>query len=119
MSGGNIKKFESNLTKHEKIFRGQPEISFFRKVYKKISSFNINIIEQDLVGNIDFGNIINCELNKSYDLLKNIYLEILLPNLEKPNNISWYGYTNNIGCSLIKSITLKYDQIIERLFGNG
>ena len=118
MSGGNIKKFESNLTKHEKIFRGQPEISFFKKVYKRISSFNINIIEQDLVGNIDFGNIINCELNKSGDLLKNMYLEILLPNLEKPNNISWYGYTNNIGCSLIKTITLRInDQIIEKLYG--
>ena len=118
MSGGNIKKIESNLTKHERVFRGQPEISFFKKVYKKISSFNINIIEQDLIGNIDFGNSINCELNKSGDLLKNMYLEILLPNLEKPDNITWYGYTNNIGCSLIKSITLRInDQIIERLFG--
>ena len=118
MSIDKIKKVESSLTKHEKIFRGQPEISFFKKVYKKISSFNINIIEQDLVGNIDFGNIINCELNKSGDLLKNLYLEILLPDLDKPNNCTWYGYTNNIGCNLIKSITFKInDQTIEKLNG--
>ena len=118
MSGTKIKKVDANLTKHEKFFRGQPEISFFKKVYKKISLFNINIIEQDLIGNIDFGNIINCELNKSGDLLKNLYLEILLPDLEKPNNSTWYGYTNNIGCNIIKTITFKInDQVIERLHG--
>lgn len=118
MSSTKIKKVDSNLTKHEKIFRGQPEISFFKKVYKKISSFNINIIEQDLIGNIDFGNIINCELNKSGDLLKNLYLEVLLPDLEKPTNSTWYGYTNNIGCNIIKTITFKInDQVIERLHG--
>ena len=118
MSGTKIKKKDTNSTKHEKIFRGQPEISFFKKVYKKISPFNINIIEQDLIGNVDFGNIINCELNRSGDLLKNLYLEILLPDLEKPKNSIWYGYTNNIGCNLIKSITLKInDQIIERIYG--
>ena len=118
MSGSKIKKVESNLAKHEKIFRGQPEISFFKKVYKKIASFNINIVEQDLIGNIDFGNIINCDLNKSGDLLKNLYLEILLPDLEKPNNSTWYGYTNNIGYNIIKTITLKInDQVIEKLHG--
>ena len=118
MSGGKLKPIENNLIKHEKYFKGTPEITFFRKVYKKISQFNINIIEQDLLGNIDFGNIFNCTLNKSGDLLKNIYLEIILPDLEKPNNTIWYGYTNNIGCSIIKSITLKInDQIIEKLYG--
>ena len=35
MSGSRIKKVESNLTKHEKNFRGQPEISFLKKFIKK------------------------------------------------------------------------------------
>jgi hypothetical protein len=118
MSGGKLKRIENNIVKHEKYFKGSPEITFFKKVYKKTSVFNITTIEQELLGNMDFGNILNCVLNKSGDLLKTIYLEIILPDLEKPYNCKWYGYTNNIGCSIIKSITFKINnQIIEKIYG--
>ena len=45
---------------------------------------------------------INCELNKSGDLLKNLYLEILLPDLEKPTNSTWYGYTKLVADALVQ-----------------
>lgn len=121
MSGGYLNKISDNINQNNnnnKYFKGNPDITFFKKVYKKISNFNIHILEQDLIGNIDFGNIINCDINKSGDLIKNIYLQITLPDLIKPNNSKWYGYTNNIGCSIIKTITLKInDIIIEKLYG--
>ena len=32
-----------------------------------------------------------------------MYIELTLPDLNKPNNLSWYGYTNNIGCNIIET----------------
>ena len=52
-------------------------------------------------------------------LLKNVYLELTLPDLIKPNNLSWYGYVNNIGCSIIDRIILRInDQIVDTIYGD-
>tara|TARA_Y100000741_G_C18254817_1_gene558543 strand:- start:277 stop:1539 length:1263 start_codon:yes stop_codon:yes gene_type:complete len=118
MSAGKIINMGEEINKSEKYFKGKPEITFFKKIFKKTSNFNIDLIEQDLQGNIRFGGLFNCIINKSGDLLKSIFLEITLPDLNKPLNSKWYGYTNNIGCSLIKTITLKInDQIIDKIYG--
>lgn len=99
---------------------GNPQITFFKSVYKQYSNFYITHIEQDINGNINFGRTINCTINKSGDLLRNIYLEILLPDLNRPSTAEWYGYTNNIGCNIIKSITFKInDQIIDKIYGES
>ena len=103
-----------------KFLTGNPQITFFKTVYKKYSNFYITTIEQPINGKTYFGNSVNSILNKSGDLLKNIYLEITLPDLNKPPTSSWHGYTNNIGCNIIKSITFKInDQIIDKIYGES
>lgn len=98
---------------------GNPQISFFKSVFKRYSKFSIQTLSQDISGTPNFGNTINCLLNKSGDLLKNIYLEITLPDLIKPSNLSWYGYVNNIGCGIIDRIILRInDQIIDTIYGD-
>lgn len=98
---------------------GNPQISFFKSVYKRHSRFSIQNIIQDINGTPKFGGSISTQVNNSGDLLKSMYIELILPELNKPNNISWYGYTNNIGCSIIESIELRInDQIIETIKGD-
>ena len=98
---------------------GNPQITFFKSIYKKYSKFSIQNIIQDYNGTADFNNTINISINKSGDLLKNIYLHLTLPDLIKPDNISWLGYTNNIGCSIIDKVILRInDQIIETIYGD-
>lgn len=98
---------------------GNPQISFFKSVFKRYSKFSIQTLSQDINGTPNFGSSINCLLNKSGDLLKNIYLELTLPDLIKPNNLSWYGYVNNIGCSIIDRIILRInDQIVDTIYGD-
>ena len=86
---------------------GNPQITFFKSLFKQYSNFYITKIEQQINGNPDFGKTIDCLLSKSGDLLKNIYLDITLPDLNKPSTASWYGYTNNIGCNIIDIYQLK------------
>ena len=98
---------------------GNPQISFFKSVYKRYSKFSIQLLNQDINGTPHFNSNINCILNKSGDLLKNIYLEITLPDLIKPDSLSWFGYVNNIGCSIIDRILLRInDQTIETIYGD-
>jgi len=86
---------------------GNPQITFFKSLFKSYSNFYITKIEQQINGNPNFGNTIDCLLSKSGDLLKNIYLDVTLPDLNKPTSASWYGYTNNIGCNIIDNISIK------------
>ena len=99
---------------------GNPQITFFKSLFKSYSNFYITKIEQQINGTPNFGNTINSILSKSGDLLKNIYLDITLPDLNKPTSSSWYGYTNNIGCNIIDNISFKInDQIIDKLYGES
>ena len=99
---------------------GNPQITFFKSLFKSYSNFYITKIEQQINGTPNFGNTIDCVLSKSGDLLKNIYLDITLPDLNKPTTASWYGYTNNIGCNIIDSISLKInDLIIDKIYGES
>lgn len=99
---------------------GNPQITFFKSLFKSYSNFYITKIEQQINGNPNFGNTIDCNISKTGDLLKNIYLDITLPDLDKTNNISWYGYTNNIGCNIIDNIIFKInDVIIDKIYGDS
>lgn len=98
---------------------GNPQISFFKSVYKRYSKYSTQLLNQDINGTPHFNTNINSIINKSGDLLKNIYLEITLPDLIKPTGLSWFGYVNNIGCSIIDRILLRInDQIIETIYGD-
>ena len=99
---------------------GNPQITFFKSLYKQYSNFYITTVEQTVNGDPNFNKTINCTLDKSGDLIKEIYLEITLPDINKPVNSSWYGYTNNIGCNIIKSVTLRInDQVIDKIYGES
>ena len=62
---------------------GNPQITFFKTLYKRYSNFSINIYEQNINGTPFFNNNINCLISKTGDLLKTIYFEIILPDLNK------------------------------------
>ena len=99
---------------------GNPQITFFKSLFKSYSNFYITKIEQQINGNPNFGNTIDCLLSKSGDLLKNIYLDVTLPDLNKPTSASWYGYTNNIGCNIIDNISIKInDLVIDKIYGES
>ena len=120
MTSGIIQLVSSLNQKSSDFLIGNPQITFFKSLYKQYSNFYITTTEQTINGEPNFNKSINCTIDKSGDLLKSIYLEITLPDINKPENVSWYGYTNNIGCNIIKSITLRInDQIIDKLYGES
>ena len=54
---------------------GNPQITFFKTVYRKHTNFSIESVKQVLEGNVDIGNDISCTLSRSGDLIYRMYVE--------------------------------------------
>jgi hypothetical protein len=55
---------------------GNPQITFFKVVYKRHTNFAIESIEQTIMGNYDFGKKFTVTIARNGDLLNRIYLEV-------------------------------------------
>ena len=71
-----------------------PEITFYKKVYRKYTNFAIEDKEIKISDTIDFGKQITCIIPKHGDLLGNCTLKIKLPKLE--NKIKTIKIDENI-----------------------
>jgi len=89
---------------------GNPQITFFKTIYKRYTNFSIESIEQTINGRTDFGQYIQVTIDRKGDLVKDIIFDILLPVLP-----SGYYWTNGIGNVLFKQIDLEIGgQLIDR-----
>ena len=89
---------------------GNPQITFFKTVYKKYTNFAMESIQQPIDGRTDFGQQIEITIQRKGDLIKDIIFEILLPVLP-----TGYFWTNGIGNVLIKQVDLEIGgQLIDR-----
>ena len=80
---------------------GNPQISFFKKVYKRHTNFSMEQISQTFFETPGFGKKVTAKIDKKGDLLYKMYLELTLPILDSNYNIS---YSNGIGHHIIKKI---------------
>ena len=89
---------------------GNPQITYFKTVYKKHTNFAIECMPQPIDGRTDFGQTIEITIERKVDLIKDIIFEILLPALP-----TGYYWTNGIGNVLIKQVDLEIGgQLVDR-----
>ena len=81
-----------------------PQVSFFKKVYKRHTNFSIEYHKFFLDSDPEFGKPNRVTIPKRGDLIKNLYLHIELPDLT-PNGDS-VSYVNFIGYNMIEYIEL-------------
>ena len=89
---------------------GNPQITYFKTVFKKHTQFSLESMQVSVDGRTDFGQQIEVIIDRKGDLLKDIILDILLPALP----IGYY-WTNGIGNVLVKQVDLEIGgQLIDR-----
>jgi hypothetical protein len=119
-----------------------PEISFFKTVYKKHTPFAIETKEQ-YFNNVFFGNKSVCNITKDGDLISNMCAKISLPSLNTQNILkntklcikdfdidcfcekcskktpdTVFGWTNSIGHVLIEYVELEIGgYIVDKQYG--
>ena len=96
---------------------GNPQITFFKIIYRRHTNFSIESIEQVFGTEPDFNKMVAATIARGNgDLIHKIYLQVTLPALKQDQSgASWVGYVNSLGHNLIKRIDLEIGgQLIER-----
>ena len=96
---------------------GNPQITYFKNLYKHHTNFAIEQIEQTFLGERDFGKRIRCKLDRKADLLTNMYLAFDIID----DTTQVYGYAHNIykfGFKIIDYVEIEIGgQVIDRHYG--
>ena len=109
---------------------GNPQITFFKTVYKRHTNFSMESIQIPLIGDPNFNTRYSCTIPVKGDLLSSLFLEVDLPQITSnftsdsgyhgdytvgQGTISWI---NNIGHGLIDHIDFKIGgQIVDTNYG--
>ena len=86
---------------------GNPQITFFKVVYRRHTNFSTESIQQTLNGTVGFGNRVSCTVSRNGDLVSNCLLEVELPALTgvaSGNGVKWVG---NVGERLIEEVEVE------------
>jgi len=103
--------------KQDVFLTGNPQMTWFKMVYRRYTNFAIESQPMYFDGTPDFGKRITCLVPRRGDLLSQIIIEVTLPalNLTTGDSVS---YVNSIGHALIQEISLEIgEQQIDRQTG--
>ena len=86
---------------------GNPQMSYFKCVYKRHTNFSTEYIEELFDKSADFGRTSHCKIGRNADLIRNIYIRTELPALKQDvSSSTWVGYGNGIGNLLLKEVSV-------------
>jgi hypothetical protein len=87
---------------------GNPQITFFKVVYRRHTNFAIEAIQQTFNGTAGYGQTVNCQISRNGDLINRVYLQVLLPPIVGPTSANTGPrYVNYVGLRLIKSVVIE------------
>jgi hypothetical protein len=86
---------------------GNPQITFFKVVYRRHTNFSTESIQQTLNGTVGFGNRVSCTVSRNGDLVSNCLLEVDLPALTALTGQHGVKWVNNVGERLIEEVEVE------------
>jgi hypothetical protein len=95
---------------------GNPQITFFKVVYRRHTNFAMESIEQTFNGATGFGRRVTATISRNGDLIKDMWLEVFFTPDTDNNEIPTFKYS--AGNSLVKQVELEIGgQLIDRQYG--
>lgn len=97
---------------------GNPQITFFKIVYRRHTGFAMECIEQTFNGMADWGKKVTCTISRNGDLINRMYLRVELPSVTVPPRHA-FRYLDWIGHILIKTVQVEIGgQSIDKHYGD-
>ena len=91
---------------------GNPQMTFFKSVYKKHTNFSIEIIEQSFNGNITKEESrVDSTISKSGDLIHGCHLDIKFPEFPVGSGSSYNNWVNSTGYAYVKEVSLSIGEL--------
>ena len=100
MTGGLIQLIANG--EQDQFITGNPQITFFKCVYKRTTKFSIEVKTQNFMGNISFGSSNTCNITKDGDLISDMSLHIKLGSLNSKSKNNICIKDINLACSCNK-----------------
>ena len=108
---------------------GNPQITFFKVVYRRHTNFSMESIEQTFNGTADFGKRVTCTISRNGDLISRVYLQVTLPEVSNEGCTSGtsclsdredpFRWVNYVGHHLIQNVEVEIGgQRIDRQYGD-
>ena len=93
---------------------GDPQITFFKVVYRRHTNFSMEAIAQTFNGTPDFGRKVSATIARNGDLIHKCYLQVTLPGLAANRS----AYVPYVGHRLINNVELEIGgQRIDKHYG--
>jgi len=70
---------------------GNPQITFFKVVYRRYTNFAIESIQQTINGSIGYGNKVSTQISRNGDLITDIFCEITLTKTSATSSVGSTG----------------------------
>jgi len=84
---------------------GNPQITFFKVVYRRHTNFSVEPIQQTWNGAADFNRTVTCNINRNGDLITNMYVVVKLKEHVKDGR-EW-GFVNKLGHAIIDTVKIE------------
>ena len=98
---------------------GNPQITFFKVVYRRHTNFAVESIEQTFNGQADFNKRVTATISRNGDLIQQMYLEVLLPSASLAVGSTSNVWTYGVGNALVKQAEIEIGgQLIDRQYGD-
>ena len=82
---------------------GEPQITFFKVVYRRHTNFSVEPIVQTFSGSSDFGRTVTCNINRNGDLISKMYVVV---DLEAKTGTNW-GYVSRLGHAVLEHVKVE------------
>ena len=95
---------------------GNPQITFWKILYKRHTNFAMESIEVTFNGQADFNKRVTAVINRNADLMYKTYVQVVLPQVELAggqraksgaSDLTGFRWVNYIGHRLIKQVELE------------
>ena len=97
---------------------GNPQITFFKVIYRRHTNFSMESIEQTFNGSGDFGKKVTCTVSRNGDLIHRVYLRVELPSVSVATGKA-FRWLNWLGHILIKNVEIEIGgQRIDKQYGD-
>jgi len=124
MSGGLIQLVAYGV--QDMYLTKDPQITFFKIVYRRHTNFSTEVIPQFFTHGPDFGRRVTAIINRNGDLIGKTHLVVILPTIPQfkdENNdvdiLTKFAWVRRVGYALIKTIEIEIgNELIDRQYGD-
>ena len=127
MSGGGLMQLVA-YGAQDVYLTANPQVTFFKQLYRRHSNFAMESIEQTFNGVANFGKRVQCTISRNGDLISRVYLQATLPSVDvsqvlgvaasdaSATNFEW---VENVGQALVNYVELEIGgQLIDKHYGD-